>query len=123
MKFPYDPDAHGVAGIAFDISEVPAGTLRVEFPMLLPDGTSTEDHPDGSPYWEANDGYPPSPVAVGRNEVRWADVRPPRTNYEFDRTKILAVQFHVPAVTSGSERSPYSFCINYFELLTDAARN
>jgi hypothetical protein len=118
-KHPYDPEAHGVVGIAFDVSEVPPAKLRVEFPMLLPDGTSTEDHPDGSPYWEATDDYPPSPVEVGRNEVRWADVRPPRTNYEFDRTKILSVQFHVPAVTSGTARAPYSFCINYLELLTE----
>ncbi|HEX6275518.1 MAG TPA: hypothetical protein VFZ53_20900 [Polyangiaceae bacterium] len=118
-KLPYDPDAHGVAGVAFELSEVPLAKLRVEFPMLLPDGTSTEDHPDGSPYWDASDDYPPSPVTTGRNEVRWADVRSPRTNYEFDRTKILSVQFHVPAVTSGSERAPYSFCINYFELLTE----
>ncbi len=118
-KFPYNPDDHGVIGVAFDIDRVPLGTLRVEFPIELPDGSTTEDHVDGSPYWEANDRYPPSPVQVGRNEFRWADVRAPRTTYAFDHTKILAIQFHVPAVTSGTSRSPYEFCISNLTFLTE----
>jgi hypothetical protein len=119
MKFPYNPDDHGVVGIAFEVDQVPLGTLRVEFPIVLPDGTSTEDHPDGSPYWEADERYPPSPVRPGRNEFRWADVRAPRTTYAFDHTKLLAIQFHVPAVTSGTSRSPYEFCISNLTFLTE----
>jgi hypothetical protein len=119
MKFPYDPEAHDVVGIAFEIDQVPLSQLRVEFPMVLPDGTSTEDHPDGSPYWEADSNYSASPVEPGRNVVRFDDVRPPRENYEFDRTKILSVQFHVPAITSGTARGAYTFCIKNLEFLTE----
>ena len=118
-KHPYDPDAHRVVGVAFEIDDVPGPTLRVEFPMELPDGTSTEDHPDGSPYWDADSDFPPSPVEPGRNEFRWADVRAPRTNYEFDHRKILAIQFHVPAVTSGTTRGDYVFCIKNLAFLTE----
>ena len=118
-KHPYDPASHGVVGIAFEIDVVPLPKLRVEFPMLLPDGTSTEDHPDGSPYWEADSDYSASPVEQGRNEVRLQDVRSPRTNYQFDPQKILAVQFHVPAITSGTSRGAYTFCIENLEFLTE----
>jgi hypothetical protein len=117
-KHAYNPDLHGVVGIAFEIDEIPQPLLRVEFPMILPDESSTEDHPDGSPYWDADSGYPPSPVEVGRNELRWDDVKSPRENYAFDRTKILAIQFHVPAITSGSMRGAYHFCIKNLTFLT-----
>lgn len=118
-KRPYDPDAYGVVGVAFEIDELPLPKLRVEFPIELPDGTTTEDHPDGSPYWNADSTYPPSPVNVGQNEFRWADVRAPRTSYVFERSKILAIQFHVPAITTGTERGAYSFCIKNLEFLTE----
>jgi hypothetical protein len=120
-KYPYNPEEYGVVGIAFDINRVPLPKLRVEFPMQLGDGTSTEDHPDGSPYWGARaDGmYPASNVVVGRNEFRWDEVQAPRTNYDFDRTKILAIQFHVPAITSGTERGPYGFCISNLTFLRE----
>lgn len=119
-KSPYNPDVHHVVGVAFDLDRIPLNKLRVEFPMELPDGSSTEDHLDGSPYWDADDRYPPSPVVVGRNEFRWTDVAAPRPeNYTFDRKKILAIQFHVPAVVSGTERSPYEFCISNLTFLVE----
>jgi hypothetical protein len=120
-KHTYNPEAHGVVGIAFDIDRIPLPKLRVEFPMELGDGTSTEDHLDGSPYWGAlGDGsYPASNVIVGRNEFRWDEVQAPRENYDFDRTKILAIQFHVPAITSGTERGPYEFCISNLTFLRE----
>ena len=118
-KSPYNPDLYDVVGIAFDVDQVPLGKLRVEFPIVLPDGSSTEDHVDGSPYWGADERYPPSPVISGRNEFRWADVSAPRDTYAFDRTKILAIQFHVPAVTSGTSRSEYEFCISNLTFLRE----
>jgi len=119
-KHPYNPEDHDVVGVAFDLDRIPLNQLRVEFPMELPDGSSTEDHLDGSPYWGADNRYPPSKVVVGRNEFRWADVAAPRPeNYTFDRTKILAIQFHVPAVVSGTERSPYEFCISNLTFLVE----
>jgi hypothetical protein len=121
VKSPYNPDEHGVVGIAFDIDQIPLPKLRVEFPMLLPDNSSTEDHVDGSPYWGAGEdgSYPASNVAVGHNEFRWEDVTPPRTTYDFDRTKILAIQFHVPAITAGTSRGQYEFCISNLTFLRE----
>jgi hypothetical protein len=116
-KSPWNPDEHGVVGIAFDIDQVPARGLRVELPIVLEDQTTTEDHADGSPYWGATSSYPPSPIVVGHNELSFAAVLPPRTSYTFDRTKILAIQFHVPAVTSGTTRGAYSFCIKNLTFL------
>lgn len=125
-KLPWNAETHGVTGIAFELDVIPAGGLRVEFPIVLPEGghdagstLTTEDHPDGSPYWGATPNFPPSPVRVGRNEVRFSSVTPPRTSYNFDETKLLAIQFHVPAVTIGTTRSAYRFCIKNLTFLKD----
>jgi hypothetical protein len=118
-KLPWNPDEHGVIGVAFDINVVPPPGLRVEFPIVLPDDSTTDNHADGSPYWGAKPGYPNSDVRAGRNQFRWNEVAVPTTNYAFDRTKILAIQFHVPAITSGANRGAYSFCISNLTLLTE----
>jgi len=120
-KSPWNPDEHGVTGIAFEIDALPPGGLRVEFPMVLPDMTTTEDHPDGSPYWGATSNFQSSPAVVGHNEIAWSAVLPPRTSYTFDQKKILAIQFHVPAVTSGTTRRGYTFCIRNLTFLTDGS--
>jgi hypothetical protein len=118
-KHPWNATEHGVTGIAFDLDEVPAPGLRVEFPIVLPDTSTTEDHVDGSPYWGATSSFPPSPVKVGRNELRFSGVSGPRSSYTFDATKILAIQFHVPAITVGSTRGAYRFCIENLTFLKD----
>lgn len=118
-KHPWNATEHGVTGVAFELDEIPANGLRVEFPIVLPDTTTTEDHADGSPYWGAASNFPPSPVKVGRNEVRFSGVTGPRTSYTFDTTKILAIQFHVPAITVGSARGAYRFCIKNLTFLKD----
>jgi hypothetical protein len=91
----------------------------VEFPIELPDATTTEDHPDGSPYWGATSDYPPSAVVVGSNQFRWSDVRAPKSTYVFERKKIVAIQFHVPAAPLNTERSAYDFCISELTFLRD----
>ena len=118
-KLPWSAAEHGVTGIAFELDQIPANGLRVEFPIVLPDMTTTEDHADGSPYWGATSSFPPSPVTVGRNEVRFSAVTGPRTSYTFDRTKILAIQFHVPAITVGTTRGAYRFCVKNLTFLKD----
>lgn len=118
-KAPWNPDEQGVVGIAFDIDVVPPPGLRVEFPIVLPDGSTTENHVDGSPYWGAKSNYPNSDVKPGRNQFRWAEVAVPTMNYAFDRTQILSIQFHVPAVTTGANRGAYSFCVKNLTFLTN----
>jgi hypothetical protein len=119
VKSPWDPDANGVTGVRFTIDRLPAARLRVEFPIQLPDATTTEDHLDGSPYWGATPDYPPSQVVVGSNQFRWSDVRAPKSTYVFDRKKIVAIQFHVPAAPLHAARSAYEFCISGLTFLRD----
>lgn len=119
VKSAWDPAAHGVTGVAFRIDKVPPAGLRVEFPISLPDASSTEDHVDGSPYWGASPQYPPSRVVAGVNQFRWSDVRAPKTSYAFETARILAIQFHVIAVPVNGIRSPYEFCVSDLTFLRD----
>lgn len=119
VKSAWDPGAHRVTGVRFRIDKVPPAGLRVEFPIQLPDATSTEDHVDGSPYWGASAAYPPSRVVAGTNEFRWPEVLAPKSTYVFDKARILAIQFHVIAVPVNGVRSPYEFCISELTFLRD----
>jgi hypothetical protein len=128
-KHTWDPAMYGVVGVSFEIDMVPAAGLRVEFPIQLtpdelakvtpplPAGSTTDDHPDGAPYWGATDKFPNSPVMAGvANKVIFAtNVKPPRTNYEYEPKRMLGIQFHVPA--SGAARSQYAFCISNLTLI------
>ncbi len=126
QKNSWDPALFGVIGISFEIDAVPLPGLRVEFPMLLtdeeaarvnlPSGSTTDDHPDGAPYWGATSVFPASNVVAGTNRVVWSEVQPPRTNYVFDTKRILGIQFHVPAVP-GPNKGPYAFCVENLTLL------
>jgi hypothetical protein len=135
-KFPWNPDDHGpVIGFSFDFVDtagnpmtVPLHGLRVEIPMQLnaadvanlsppvdPDIT-TDDHPDGAPYWNATSDYKPSPVVAGKNCVTWDRIiAPGMKRYMFDKTRMLGVQFHVPTDNTG--RKMYNFCIQNFTML------
>jgi hypothetical protein len=122
----WDPSAAGVIGFSFEIDAVPL-RFRVEIPMYLTDeeadfvslpvGATTDEHPDGSPYWGATITYPSSPVIAGVNRVLWSDIRPPRTNYVFDPSRMLGIQFHVFADVNS--RNAYAFCIKNLTLITD----
>jgi hypothetical protein len=110
---PYDANAHGVTGFAFDIDNVPlGGHIRVEF------ATTTTN--DSAAYWKGRD-MDFSPVfAPGHYEMRWSEIGGP--NYltnppPFDPTQLNAIRFHV--VPNASESIPYSFCIKNTVLLTD----
>ena len=93
----------------------------------LPDGTTSEEYPGGSPFW----GAPPawgqphndaSPVVQGHNAFLWRDVSAPpdaKSEYAFDRTRILGIQFHVPALSQDSARLPYAFCISNLAFLRE----
>jgi hypothetical protein len=130
-KHPWDPMlvASGpIIGFSFDIDNVPLPKLRVEIPMVLTaeeraavtpalgEGATTDEHPDGAPYWGADSTYPASPVMTGTNRVLWTDIKPPRTNYVFDTTRMLGVQFHVPAVAA-APKGEYNFCISNVKML------
>jgi hypothetical protein len=107
-------DLNSITGISFKLDQKPLTGLRVEFPM-----PATEGAADGSDYWGAGQTgtYPPSPVAVGVNVVKWDQVQGPRaTSTPFDPTQMLAIQFHAPAATSSS--GTYAFCISELTFLT-----
>jgi hypothetical protein len=127
----WNPAMYGVIGVSFEIDTVPTAGLRVEFPIQLtdleagavspplPPGSSTDDHPDGAPYWGATSSFPNSKVVAGAvNRIIFAtDVKPPRTNYEYKPEKMLGIQFHVPAASA--MRSDYAFCISNLTMLRE----
>jgi hypothetical protein len=129
-KNPWNPDDHGVTGISFELDGVPVPGLRVEFPMRLldseassvnlPPGSTTDDHPDGAPYWGADTAFDNSPAVKGANVVRWDAVKKPGTaqTYVFDKARMLGVQFHVPAVKMAPP-GDYAFCVSHFTLLRE----
>lgn len=132
VKHTFNPADHGVTGISFELDKIPPPGFRVEFPMVLldseaslvnlPSGATTDDHPDGAPYWGASSSFVNSPVVVSPqvNVVRWDAVRKPGTNptYVFDQARLLGIQFHVPAVKK-APRGAYDFCISKLTFLRD----
>jgi hypothetical protein len=99
-------------------------TVR-QFGEAYPDiPTPSDEHPEGSPFWDA----PPtwdhvtSPVRSGHNVVRFDEVRAPPQDqiedgkYDWNETQLLGVQFHVP---TGKQRDQFSFCITNLTLIRD----
>ncbi len=116
----WDPKVYGVTGISFSIDTVPLAGLRVEFPIVLPDGSDTDSQVAGAPYWGAQssgDGrYPKSPVVIGVNTIRWTEIQSPlRSAYVFDSARLLSVRFHVVAGTD----APFEFTISNVTFLRD----
>lgn len=167
----WNPESYGISGIAFDFSLIYGlddptfdpdrnANLRVEFPMVLPEGTTlpsgvvatssqwpgtasirnqtvrgpgedypdnptpSDEHPEGSPFWDAPRSFDhvTSPVRQGHNVVHFSDVNPPPQDqildgtYEWDETRLLGVQFHVP---TGKQRNKFRFCISNLTLIRD----
>jgi hypothetical protein len=99
---PYDATANGVKGIAFDMDNVPASGMRVQFP------TADALNPA---FWLGNASI--SPVFPGHNVILWPDVLGPYYDGQapaFDPTMLLRVEFLVPA--SSQTAIPFSFCIS-----------
>ena len=109
VKMSLDAVAKGIKGIKFDLDMKPLAGLRVEAETTPTNGTEA-----GNDYWGATSSYPPSPVMVGTNTVLWSMFVGPK-GHVFDPTKLLGIQFHVPASTSGG--GPYTFCISNVALM------
>ena len=94
-----------------------------EHPAMLEEGSTSEEHPSGSPFlnapptWEKED---KSAILDGHVEIPWSKVHhPPKTDYAFDPAalELLGIQFHVPTVSD--ERTPYAFCISNLAFFRD----
>ena len=99
---PYDAVSHQVLGLSFDIDAVPPAGLRVE---LANPGTAKS-----AAFWGGDAML--SPVHVGHNEFRWADVTGPFylvAPPTFDPTRIAGLRFHVPS--NATAATNYSFCV------------
>jgi hypothetical protein len=87
----------------------------------LPPGTTSEDHPSGSPFADAPPAWTTDNITSlrdGYNEIRWSRVKaPPESHFAFDPTALYGIIFQVP--TSKSGRLPYSFCVANLALLRD----
>lgn len=94
-----------------------------ENPATLPEGTTSEEHPSGSPFFNAPpkwDQEDKSVILDGHVEIRWSKVHhPPDTTYAFDPAtlELLGIQFHVP--TAKGERTPYAFCVSNLAFLRE----
>ncbi len=100
---PYNAVSHQVLGLSFDIDAVPPAGLRVE---LANPGTAKS-----AAFW-GGDANMLSPVHVGHNELRWADVTGPfylPARPVFDPTQIAGLRFHVPS--NATAATNYTFCI------------
>lgn len=167
----WDPTAHGITGVAFDFALLEgsddADFVRVEFPIMLPDGLTlpvtatgtngpdwmgtvslddirkiappgqpypdqpapSEEHPSGSPFWEASTDWNSQSKAAlrrGHNVLHFSEVNPPpfsqiedasRYAYAWDPTRLLGIQFHVRAIDTKSQK--FSFCISNLTLIRD----
>jgi hypothetical protein len=125
----WNPFEYDIIGISFDIDQVTlASGLRVEFEVRLtdaeavaqgvPTGSTSTATAKGSPYWGATSSFPSSPIVPGTNHVLWSDVFHPAGLYPFEPSRIVAMQFHAPAVyTVNATRGAYSFCVSNVKLL------
>lgn len=104
-------DLSAYSGFSFELSAKPAPGLRVEMPM-----PSTENTTDGSDYWGGSSAWGNSPVVVGLNTFKWADITPPGASTAmYDPKQALGIQFHVPTGTAAA--GAYEFCINKLTLV------
>lgn len=82
---------------------------------------TSELHPLGSPFWQAEDtsAWRPSPIQVGHNEFKWKRVLPPKdAQYEFDRTRIVGIHFQVAHGDPSNQKDlNFSFCISNLAFL------
>lgn len=112
MKMPFDTQAKKIIGVAFDLDEVPASKLRIEFPF----GTSAT----AAGVWKPDKSSFASPVSPGHNVLLFSSVTQPgyvkaADMVAFDPKTITSIQFHVPTNTSAS--APYHFCIDQLALI------
>lgn len=101
---PYDAEAQGVTGFAFDIDSEPGAELRfrVELASEVP-GAVRDESPA---YWWGDAQLDASPVHAGHNEFRFDEVGP----NPFYANGLLSIGF----VVSGNDAQPvnYDFCID-----------
>lgn len=110
---PYDASAHGVTGLAFHIDSEPPPNLEIR--VQLPTANAIKD-----PAFWGGAAANTSPVHLGRNEFRWADVGGPTyvaNPPALDRTRLLSIVFTVPAHPAGAK--VFSFCVSQLAALTN----
>lgn len=108
----FDASARRVAGISFDIDNVPSAGLRV-----LVD-TPSDPETLGPSYWGAAEFFPPSPVVAGTNLVPFDEVvSPEAAPRALDTTQLLSIGFLVPA--NEFTRTSFGYCISHLELLLE----
>jgi len=123
-----------IIGFTFEINAVPQATkLRVEIPVALtdaeaaavglPNGSTSDDHPKGAPYWGATSMYPPSNVVPGVNRVLWTDIKHPTGAIDLMTTplkaRMLGIQFHTPAMAkSATAKGEFNYCVKNITFIT-----
>ena len=104
---PYDAEAHGVTGFAFDINVEPPATPGLLVTTVGPE----ESSPAGTPTYWGGARLDASPVHAGHNEFKWGDVGPG----QFVATRLFRIGFLVAG--NDAEAVSYAFCIDHLTAL------
>jgi hypothetical protein len=101
---PYDTTAHGVTGFCFQLSgtTIPSTSIRVAFP--------TQENNDNAPFLAVS--TPGTHTVLFSETAQGSWVTTPTT---FDPTKVMMVQFQIPA---GTAVVPWDFCIEGVTAIT-----
>jgi len=109
---PYDARAHGVTGFAFHIDSEPPPNRGMRVQLAMGPGNDP-------PVWGGAT-TETSPVHMGRNELRWAEVGGPpylENPPTLDPRHLVSIQFTIPTHPAGART--FSFCIRQLAALTN----
>jgi hypothetical protein len=108
-KLPWDATATHVTGFTFDITGVPAGGIRVEFPTVQ----TTNGFQDSYSINVAGDGHYQADLSTTSAHKLKPSFTPPTgmTEPAFDPTMLLSIQFHVATNTTAAINVPM-MCVN-----------
>jgi hypothetical protein len=111
-KQPFNATMNNVTGFEFDITGVPAGGVRVEFPTVDTSGGTTQYEA----YAKAitKDGHYRIDLSTSTTDTYAIGDKiytAPTGQPSFDPTKLLSIQFHVPTATGGAVMVPL-MCVN-----------
>jgi hypothetical protein len=99
-KLPWDATKTNVTGFEFDITGVPAGGIRVEFPTVQ----TTNGFQDSYAITVAGDGHYQADLSTTSAHKLKPSFTPPTgmTEPAFDPTMLLSIQFHVATNTTAA---------------------
>jgi hypothetical protein len=100
VKMPYDATMNKVVGFSFDVTGIPTGGIRVEFPEMATNASGdawSVTATSGKMSYVAD-----FTAAMGTANALKPSFTSTTTQPAFDPTGVLSIQFHVPTTTSAA---------------------